>query len=163
AHVRVNDLGLRGPATTPAPAPDTVRVLVLGDSVVFGQGVEEDATLPAVLARRLDERWHRRVEALNAGVQGYATVAEAAFLDGPGAARAPEGVIGGMSLNDYDPAPAYAPTGVLTRHASAPAPGVLAKSELLLLLRWLGTWWRGESTTQMLQRAGGTAEPAALG
>jgi len=160
--VRVNALGLRGPTTTAAPAPGTVRVLVLGDSVVFGQGVDDDATLPAALARRLGERWRMRVEALNAGVQGYDTVAEAAFLDGPGAALGPHGVVVGMSLNDYDPAPAYDATGVLTRRAPAAAPtGLLARSELLLLLRWLRSWSRGELQTQMFERAspepGGTA------
>lgn len=153
-HVRVNAFGLRGPEVTPEPAAGTVRLLVLGDSVVFGQGVEDDVALPAALATRLVARWHRPVEALNAGVQGYDTVAEAAFLDGPGAALHPSGVVVGMSLNDYDPAPGYDPTGVLTRHGSTTAePGFFARSEFLLLLRWLRSWWRGELLTQMLERA----------
>jgi hypothetical protein len=160
ARVHVNDLGLRGPDIAVAPAPGVVRVLVLGDSVVFGQGVDDDATFPAVLARRLTETWHRPVETLNAGVQGYDTVAETAFLEGPGLAFGPHGVVVGMSLNDYDPAPSYDPTGVLTRHAAATDRGPLARSEFLLLLRWLRTWARGELTTQMLARA--SAEPAAL-
>src|SRR5688572_27342803 len=129
-RIRVNALGLRGPATAPVPAPGTVRVLVLGDSVVFGQGVEDDATLPALLARGLSRRWGVPVEALNAGVQGYDTVALAAYLDGPGGELGASGVVVGMSLNDYDPAPAYDATGVLTRRAPAgAAPGVLARSE----------------------------------
>jgi hypothetical protein len=45
---------------------------------------------------------------LNAGAQGYDTVAEAAFLAGPGIALCPQGVVVGMSFNDYDPATAYA-------------------------------------------------------
>jgi hypothetical protein len=152
-RIRVNALGLRGPATAPVPAPGTVRVLVLGDSVVFGQGVEDDATLPALLARGLSRRWGVPVEALNAGVQGYDTVALAAYLDGPGGELGASGVVVGMSLNDYDPAPAYDATGVLTRRAPAgAAPGVLARSEFLLLLRWLRTWSRGELLTQMLER-----------
>ena len=71
------------------------------------------------MARRLADGWKVSVEALNAGAQGYDTVAEAAFLDGPGAALAPDGVVVGMSLNDYDPAPAYDPTGVLRRKVDA--------------------------------------------
>jgi lysophospholipase L1-like esterase len=157
-HVRVNGLGLRGPEVGKTPAPGTVRVLVLGDSVVFGQGVAEDATVTAELARRLSERWGRPVEVLNAGVQGYDTAAEAAFLAGPGLALAPSGVIVGMSLNDYDPAPAYDATGVLTRNP-APSHGVLAHSEFLLLLRWLVAWSRGQLLTQMLERT--PAAPAA--
>jgi len=164
-HIRVNQLGLRGPAATPTPAPGTIRLLVLGDSVVFGQGVEDDQTFSAALARRLAERWKTPVEALNAGVQGYDTVAEAAFLDGPGAALAPNGVVVGMSLNDYDPAPGYDATGVLTRRTSASSsPGLLARSEFLLLLRWLRSWSRGELLTQLLERTpkppAGQAPPA---
>lgn len=151
-RIRVNQLGLRGPATPAVPPPGTVRVLVLGDSVVFGQGVDDDATLPAVLARRLAERWRRPVEALNAGVQGYDAVANAAFLDGPGAALGASGVVVGFSLNDYDPAPAYDATGVLARRVAGGPPGLLAHSEFLLLLRWLRSWWRGELLTQMLER-----------
>jgi lysophospholipase L1-like esterase len=153
-RVRVNSLGLRGGEVAPAPSPGTVRILALGDSVVFGQGVAEDETVTAVLARRLAERWGKPVEVLNSGTQGYDTVAEAAYLAGPGLALAPVGVVVGMSLNDYDVAPAYDATGVLTRRSTAP-PGLLARSEFLLLLRWLRTWSRGELLTQMLERANG--------
>src|SRR5215468_4839346 len=54
APVRVNHLGLRGPEVESRPRPGVHRVLVLGDSVVFGAGVAEDEALPAVLGRRLD-------------------------------------------------------------------------------------------------------------
>jgi lysophospholipase L1-like esterase len=153
-HVRVNSLGLRGDDVAATPAAGTVRILALGDSVVFGQGVAEDETVTAVLARRLAEHWQKPVEVLNSGTQGYDTVAEAAYLAGPGLALAPSGVVVGMSLNDYDVAPAYDATGVLTRRATGP-PGLLARSEFLLLLRWLWTWSRGELLTQMLERANG--------
>ena len=157
-HVRVNSLGLRGAEAAATPSPGTVRILALGDSVVFGQGVAEDETVTAVLARRLAGRWGKPVEVFNSGTQGYDTVAEAAYLAGPGLALAPSGVVLGVSLNDYDVAPAYDPTGVLTRRASAP-PGLLARSEFLLLLRWLRTWSRGELLTQMLERADATRTP----
>jgi lysophospholipase L1-like esterase len=154
-RVRVNSLGLRGADVTATPAPGTIRILALGDSVVFGQGVAEDETVTAVLARRLAERWKKPVEVLNSGTQGYDTVAEAAYLAGPGLALAPGGVVVGMSLNDYDVAPSYDPTGVLTRRTASP-PGLLARSEFLLLLRWLRTWSRGELLTQMLERTNDT-------
>jgi lysophospholipase L1-like esterase len=150
-RVRVDSLGLRGGEVSTMPAPDAVRILALGDSVVFGQGVAEDETVTAVLARKLSERWKKPVEVLNSGTQGYDTVAEAAYLAGPGLALAPAGVVVGMSLNDYDVAPSYDATGVLTRRSASP-PGLLAHSEFLLLLRWLRTWSRGELLTQMLER-----------
>jgi hypothetical protein len=49
-HVRVNADGYRGPAW-PAPAPG--EVLVVGDSLSFGLGVEEDEALPARLGAAL--------------------------------------------------------------------------------------------------------------
>ncbi len=159
--LRVNALGLRGPETSREPAPGTFRVLVLGDSVVFGQGVAEEATFPAVLATRLAALRGTPVEALNAGVQGYDTVAEAAFLEGAGAALAPQAVVVGMSLNDYDMAPGYDATGVLTRRAPGDAPpGILARSEFLLLLRWLAAWSQGRLMTQVLSRTAGEPPPA---
>jgi lysophospholipase L1-like esterase len=159
--VRVNQLGLRGPETSSEPAAGVLRVLVLGDSVVFGQGVDEDATFPAVLASRLAARRGGEVEALNAGVQGYDTVAEAAFLGARGLALGPGAIVVGMSLNDYDMAPGYDATGVLTRRDPGDAPpDLLARSEFVLLLRWLYAWSRGRLMTQVLTRAAGQSTPA---
>jgi lysophospholipase L1-like esterase len=51
---RTNALGLRGPLPE-RPRPDSVdlRVAVIGDSFVFGQGVEWEQSFPALLERRL--------------------------------------------------------------------------------------------------------------
>lgn len=57
-----NDRGYRG-ADWPPPSPDTV--LVVGDSQVFGLGVEDDQTLAARLAERLGR------PVLNGGVPTY--------------------------------------------------------------------------------------------
>lgn len=161
AHATVNALGLRGRETTVVAPPGTFRVLVLGDSVVFGHRVEDDETFPEVLARRLAAARGTPVEALNAGVQGYDSVAEAAFLEGPGRELAPQAVVVGTSLNDYDGALTYDPTGVLTRRVPGDtAPGLLARSEFVLLLRWIGSWSRGELLTQALDRMEGATPPA---
>jgi len=52
----INSLGFRDPEFSPVKAPGTLRVVVLGNSVVFGQGVEEPDTLPAQLAAFLKEK-----------------------------------------------------------------------------------------------------------
>ena len=44
--VVVNSLGLRGVEVAPKPAAAVDRILVLGDSIVFGQGVGEQDTFP---------------------------------------------------------------------------------------------------------------------
>jgi lysophospholipase L1-like esterase len=155
--VRVNALGLRGPEQTVEPAPGVFRVLAVGDSVMFGQGVEEDQALPAVLARRLATVRGDTVEVLNAGVQGYDVVAEAAFLVHVGLGLHPHVVVVGTSLNDCDAAPGYDPTGVLTWRRDDTEPPVLARSEFLLVLRWLVTWARGQLPTQLMAKAPGLA------
>ena len=49
--VRINSLGYRGPEPR-APSPD--EILIVGDSQVFGLGVEEDETFSSRLANLVD-------------------------------------------------------------------------------------------------------------
>jgi hypothetical protein len=116
-EVHVNALGLRGPEVAATPAPGVRRVLALGDSV------------------RRPGRW----EVLNAGVQGYDSTAEAAWLATRGSALSPEIVVVGFNLNDYDPAPVLGERGILTNARGARrAPWSPADvSEFYFLLRWL--------------------------
>ena len=59
-RVRTNDLGLRGPAV-PAREVGELRILVLGDSITFGDYVDEHETYPAELERRLKAAMPARV------------------------------------------------------------------------------------------------------
>jgi len=61
-RVRINSLGFRGPEVSLGAARP--RVLFIGDSFTYGDGVDEESTLPAHVARRLG----RRAEVLNGGV-----------------------------------------------------------------------------------------------
>jgi hypothetical protein len=63
-HISVNSEGFRGPEW-PSPASDRSELLVVGDSQVFGLGVDDDETFSAVLAERIDRT------VLNAGVPTY--------------------------------------------------------------------------------------------
>ena len=71
---RFNAHGLRGPEVVPAAEP---RILVLGDSQTFGQGVAEPATFCALLGDRLAVPADRPTAVMNAGVPGYGTFEEA--------------------------------------------------------------------------------------
>lgn len=74
---RLNNLGLRGPDVTPAKPDGTLRIVCLGDSFTFGEGVREEQTYPAMLQGMLDHRMvPGPVEVINAGVQGYGTLEE---------------------------------------------------------------------------------------
>jgi lysophospholipase L1-like esterase len=69
AKVRVNDQGLRGAGIAPARPEGLRRIIVVGDSTVYGHGVEEASTFVA----RLDEELGPGVEVINGGVPGYSS------------------------------------------------------------------------------------------
>jgi hypothetical protein len=78
-------------------------------------------------------------------------VAEARWLERFGLGLHPELVVVCTSLNDYDVAPRYTPTGILAHDDPARhAPGVLERSEFLTLLRWTAAWARGHLWWQLM-------------
>jgi hypothetical protein len=79
--VRVNSNGLRGPEVSYAKPPGVYRVLVLGDSFTFALQVDEQETFVARLAERLQaKRPGVTIETLNAGVDGWSTANEYAWV-----------------------------------------------------------------------------------
>lgn len=66
--IHMNALGLRGPEIGPK-APGELRVLVLGDSFMWGQGVHDDETVPARIEQALRTQG-RQVTVGNAGMFG---------------------------------------------------------------------------------------------
>ena len=72
--VRINSLGTRGAEFQPSKPVQTYRILSLGDSRTFGWGLTEDETYSARLGHLLQEKFGtaRRVEVINAGVNGWA-------------------------------------------------------------------------------------------
>lgn len=67
---QVNRLGFRSPE--PLSDPSATRILVVGDSTVFGDGVSDTQTLPAQVQQHLMSR--ALVDVQNAGVPGYACI-----------------------------------------------------------------------------------------
>ena len=66
--IRVNSLGLRGPDVGPKE-PDEFRILAIGDSITFGDYMEESLTIPALLEKELKQTG-RKITVLNAGLPG---------------------------------------------------------------------------------------------
>lgn len=66
--IRVNSLGLRGPNVGPKE-PDEFRILAIGDSITFGDYMDESLTIPALLEKELKQAG-KKVTVLNAGLPG---------------------------------------------------------------------------------------------
>lgn len=101
--VRTNASGFRGP-DYPGPKRDgVVRIVGLGDSVMFGWGVGEGDTYLESLAARLEDAvpqldW----EVINTAVPGYNTAMEVAVLEAKGLAYDPDLVIINFVGNDFE-------------------------------------------------------------
>ena len=102
--VEVNSLGLRGPEVPQEKLESERRVLCLGDSMIYGQGVDDGSTLPAHLERTLaeggasDSTWR----VINAGHRAYATNQELALLEELGPALDPDAVVLFWYDNDFE-------------------------------------------------------------
>jgi lysophospholipase L1-like esterase len=74
--IEINALGFRDEAPPPVDrAAGELRLLVLGDSYVFGSGVAVQDSFPNILERRLREEFSQvAINVIPAGVIGYSTV-----------------------------------------------------------------------------------------
>lgn len=96
--VRINAQGLRANREYAIPKPaGTRRALLLGDSFVFGSGVELEQTFGAHLEQALGAGW----EVLNMGVPGYTSGHAAELLAKRGLAFEPDLVVLFISDNDF--------------------------------------------------------------
>jgi GDSL-like lipase/acylhydrolase family protein len=96
-NVHTNSNGLRDREYAYEKTPGTRRILVIGDSFVWGYGVEQPETFPKVLEARLPH-----VDVINAGVAGYGTDQELLWLRSEGVRYRPDLVILVMCGNDDD-------------------------------------------------------------
>jgi GDSL-like Lipase/Acylhydrolase family len=105
--VQINSLGVRGAEVTPRPAPGTVRVLALGDSQTFGNGLDLSETWPKQLEQRLQAAPGSRWEVINAGVPGTDTWQHEILLRRLLAVVHPHAVVLALYVNDV--VPSYSP------------------------------------------------------
>lgn len=75
----INSLGFRGDEISSAAASKKMRIIFLGDSVVYGYGLADHETIPFQLEQTLKKN-NPSVEVLNLGVSGYDTLQEVEFL-----------------------------------------------------------------------------------
>ena len=99
-NVSINADGFRGRNYNETKSIKTKRIVVIGDSVAFGQGVEENETFSAVLEKMLNRNSSMTYEVLNMAVPGYNTEQEVEMLYKKGLKYSPDLVIVAYHLND---------------------------------------------------------------
>ncbi len=101
ASIRTNALGLRGGPWRDAKPAATRRVVVVGDSYVFGVGLDEEHTLSARLQRMLSNEG-QAYEVVNLGVAGYSTDQEYVLFQELAGRLAPDVVVLVVCDNDFE-------------------------------------------------------------
>lgn len=103
-RIETNSHGFRGAETPRAKPASVTRVGFLGDSLTLGYGIDE-ADIFLRVFERIENRVSRppnRVEALNFGIDGYATPQLAELLRTRVLDFAPDHLIYVLCLNDFD-------------------------------------------------------------
>jgi len=97
--IEINSQGLRDREYTYARTPNVGRIVVLGDSVVFGSGgVDADKCFTELLEESLPG-----VEVINLGVPAFSTDQEYLYLREEGLRYRPDVVVLCLFSNDFDP------------------------------------------------------------
>jgi lysophospholipase L1-like esterase len=109
APVWTNSRGLRNEEVAARPSPGVLRILCIGDSLTFGNGVHSSDTYPKQLEAMLNGAGENRYEVINAGVPAYDTWQEVAYLRDEGVRLAPDMVVVGFYGNDIVPRPSHGP------------------------------------------------------
>ena len=101
-----NSYGFRGPEFSIQPSTETFRIVALGDSFTFGQGVPEGQSYPSRLEALLNTECpipDRRVEVLNAGQSGTDTYEQLERLREKCLSLKPDLVCVQFYMNDLEP------------------------------------------------------------
>jgi len=93
--VRINAQGLRDDEFVVPKPPGTYRILMLGDSQLFGDGIKAEEGLAKCLERQLSN-----VQVINAGVIGYGNDQELLYFERDGIQLGSDLTI--ITLNPYD-------------------------------------------------------------
>lgn len=159
-RVSINSGGFRGPEWPgPEKATGELRVAVLGGSLVFN-GVSDDRTIPALLARDLGARLgNARVIPINAGIVGANSTQELVLLQTRVIDLAPDLVVVLDGFNDvlipvvYEDRPGYPFNFGVTEAAWRALPGPWSP------LDWLGSRSRTLERLRSLVRTTATTSP----
>jgi len=100
-HVKINSDGFRDREFLIEKSNNTIRIIFLGDSFVFGTGLELNETIPKLLEKKLNNiSIEKNFEVLNFGIPGYSTLNEIELLKVKGLKYNPDFIIIGYFHND---------------------------------------------------------------
>jgi lysophospholipase L1-like esterase len=97
--IRTNSIGLRGPELGPKQ-PDEYRILLIGDSIIFCDYVDETISISSLLEQKLKADGVANVKVLNAGLPGANTAGEYHHYQEIAALAQADLVVLAMYLND---------------------------------------------------------------
>ncbi|HXK49241.1 MAG TPA: GDSL-type esterase/lipase family protein [Clostridiales bacterium] len=100
--ITTNSKGLRGPEFSISKPEGRKRLLILGDSVVLGWGVEYENTFPSILQHHFDS-CGTSIEVIPAGVSSWNTRTEYEYLKNAASEFEPDMLILVIVGNDTDP------------------------------------------------------------
>jgi hypothetical protein len=101
AKVETNLMGFRDKHYEFYKPEGTVRIFGIGDSIMFGQGVDQEKIYMAVLEDSLNEKFpDKKWEAINSGAPEYNTYMEVETLKAKGLRYNPDIVLIGFCAND---------------------------------------------------------------
>jgi hypothetical protein len=99
--VQLNSLGFRGPEPQ-AKAVDEYRIIALGGSNLYGQGLADQELMSTLIAGQLNNAFlDCQVSVINMGVRAYGIRSELAVLKGPGLSLKPDHVVLFFYINDF--------------------------------------------------------------
>ena len=104
ASISTNNIGLRDENYNLTKSPETIRIILIGDSTTFGQGIPVEKTYGEKLEKKLNLQSQNQIyEVWNAGVITYNTAQAVTLLDEELLKYEPDFVIYGFFQNDLNP------------------------------------------------------------
>jgi len=98
-HV-LDENGMRFTGPIPPRDPETFRIMIVGDSLTYGQGIEPEFGYPKVLERKLRAAGYA-VETVNLGVPGFQSADVRVVVERFYEDLAPDLVVYGICQNDF--------------------------------------------------------------
>lgn len=100
-HVRINSRGLRDKEYSLEKPENTIRIAFVGDSMVFGFGVELNETMGKLLESKLNSGLDKHYEVINFGVSAYGTEQEYIWIKDEVINYSPDIIILSFVTNDF--------------------------------------------------------------